>query len=525
MNKKPNVVFILSDDHGQWAMGCYGNKEVRTPNLDRLANEGIRFNNFNCVSPVCSPARASILTGKMPSQHGVHDWIGSGCVKKEDYDVASVSRKRAVAMMGDRAKEDFHNIDENEKLPFPEIGQYNFVKHETDDPIEYLKNDKAYTEYLHDSGYECGIVGKWHLGASATPQKGFTHWSVIGKGGCAYHIPDFYRNGKLEIDDKYITDTITTEGIGFIEDCVKEDKPFYVNLNYTAPHSPWVKEDQDEEIWNSYNDCPFESVKDEGVHPWQADNRHPAYKTPEGRRYMLQGYYTAVTAMDKNIGKILDKLDELGIRDNTMIIFTGDNGMNLGQHGVWGKGNGTFPMNFYDSSINVPTIISQPSYIKEAQVNNDLLSHYDFFPTILKVCGIEFENDGTYPGQDISNLLTGTSGVKEKPLVVFDEYGPNRMIKSKKYKYVHRYPYGPYELYDLENDPNEDNNLYGKDGYSEITRELESQLADWFDNYSVSGIDGASLGVNGNGQFGETGNRSNGKNPFAGSFHVEFDTQ
>ena len=512
--KKPNVVFILSDDHGQWAMGCYGNEEIKTPNLDKIADEGMLFDNFYCASPVCSPARASILTGKMPSQHGVHDWIGSGCVKKEDYENIMVSKKRYVASLGDRATEDYHNIDEKEKVSFKEISQWKFVSHETDAPIEYLKDDKTYTELLSENGYKCGIVGKWHLGASATPQKGYSYWSVIGKGGCLYHLPDFYRDGKLEVDDTYITDTITDEGIGFIEDCAKKDQPFYINLNYTAPHSPWVKEDQDEEIWNSYNDCPFESVKDEGIHPNQVDRRHPGFRNPEKRKYMLQAYYTAVTAMDNNIGRLLDKLVELGIRDDTMIIFTGDNGMNLGQHGIWGKGNGTFPMNFYDSSIKVPTLISQPSRIKEGVVNSDMLSHYDFFPTILNWCGIDNRNDGTFPGQDFSGILKGENQLEEKPLVIFDEYGPNRMIRSNQYKYIHRYPYGECELYDMEKDPNETVNLYRNEKYKDIIESLNEKLISWFNIYSKKGVDGLGLGVNGNGQFGEVNIKSKGKNPF-----------
>ncbi len=125
---RPNVLFILSDDHGLWALGCAGNPEIRTPNLDRLADEGTRFERFFCASPVCSPARASLLTGRIPSQHGVHDWIREG------------------------------NVGEG--------------------AVEYLTGQRGYTEILAGHGYRCGLSGKWHLGDSQVPQKGFAHWYV-----------------------------------------------------------------------------------------------------------------------------------------------------------------------------------------------------------------------------------------------------------------------------------------------------------------------------------------------------------
>lgn len=522
--KKTNVVFILSDDHGQWAVGAYGNKEVKTPNLDRLANDGILFNNFYCVSPVCSPARASILTGKIPSQHGVHDWIGNGCVKKEDYENIKVSKKRYIASLGSATNEDYHNVSDDEKVLYKKISQYNFVKHEVKKPIQYLKDSVAYTELLRDNGYECGIVGKWHLGDSATPQKGFSFWSVIGKGGCIYHLPDFYRNGKLEVSDKYITDTITDESISFIKNCVDKDTPFCININYTAPHSPWIKEDQQEVVWNSYNDCKFESVKDEGIHPWQVDRRHPGFDNQEKRKYMLQGYYSAITSMDNNIGKLIEELENLNILEDTIIIFTSDNGMNLGQHGIWGKGNGTFPMNFYDSSIKVPTIIYKKSSSKKGGVNNNMYSHYDFFPTILDWCDVDYNLDSSYPGKSFASILDSNDDKKDNVLVVFDEYGPNRMIRNDRFKLIHRYPYGPHELYDLQNDTNEEINLYDDSKYKDIIIELEKSLTTWFAKYTNKEVDGLSLGVNGNGQFCEVGCRSDGKNPFKGSFHLDFDT-
>ncbi len=151
MEKQPNIICILSDDQGAWALGSAGNPEIRTPHLDRLAEEGMRFSNFFCTSPVCSPARASLLTGRIPSQHGVQDWIREG------------------------------NLGEN--------------------AIEYLEGQTAYTEILAENDYVCGVSGKWHLGDSIRPQKGFHHWYVHQFGGGPYYGAPMIRDGKLVVEE------------------------------------------------------------------------------------------------------------------------------------------------------------------------------------------------------------------------------------------------------------------------------------------------------------------------------------
>lgn len=213
---KPNVVFILSDDQGYWALSCAGNKEIITPNLDRLAASGMRFDNFFCTSPVCSPARASLLTGRIPSQHGIHDWIREG-------------------NMGDNA-------------------------------IEYLAGQLAYTDILAANGYVCGISGKWHLGDSIRPQKSFSHWYVHQSGGGPYYNAPMVRNGETIDEPGYITDKITDDALNYLEECSKDNAPFYLSVHYTAPHSPWINQ-HPKEIVALYDDCPFESCPDEPVHP------------------------------------------------------------------------------------------------------------------------------------------------------------------------------------------------------------------------------------------------------------------
>lgn len=508
----PNIVFILSDDHGQWALGCYGNKEVKTPNLDRLANEGVLFSNFFCTSPVCSPARASILTGRIPSQHGVHDWIGAGSINVKDYEGVELNYKRYAPFEGITGKE-LEEIPNDMTIPVQDTLDYQrYSSTEVSDPIDYLEDQIAYTDILTDNGYCCGLSGKWHLGYSMKPQKSFSYWSVISKGGTYYKQPEYIRNGKIKFEQGYITDIITEDAINFIDKSHKAGKPFYVSLHYTAPHDPWLKEDQPEEIWNLYNSCTFESVPNEPLHPWQRKNR----PIGEGkkRNYYLQGYYTTITAMDKNIGKIVDRLEEMGIKDNTLIVFTSDNGLNMGHHGIWGKGNGTNPQNMFDTSVKVPMIVSCPGKVAEGIVCNDLLSHYDFMPTLLDFVGIENSESENLPGKSFVPILRGEKMDKKENVVVYDEYGPVRMVRTKEWKYIHRYPFGPHELYDLANDPDEKVNLIDDSSKENVVISMKAMLEEWFIKYVNPEIDGIRDGVTGEGQFELAGIWGKGKKSF-----------
>ena len=159
---RPNILFILADDMGAWALHCAGNTDIRTPNLDRMAQRGVRFDNFFCASPVCSPARASILCGTMPNCHGVLDWLDGG----------------------------------NVPASHPFTAGKDVFRFETQ-PIRYLEHLTSYTELLQQAGYTCGLCGKWHLGDSLSPQKGFTDWYTIARGGCDYFKPEIVENGTI----------------------------------------------------------------------------------------------------------------------------------------------------------------------------------------------------------------------------------------------------------------------------------------------------------------------------------------
>ena len=204
--KKPNIIMILADDQGPWAMHCAGTPELYTPNLDRIAEQGMRFDSFFCASPVCSPARASILTGKMPSAHGVQDWLRSGNLDGEKF--AAQGKENPY----------FEGYKQERK------------------PISYLEGQPTYTDILAQNGYHCALSGKWHLGNSIEPQQGFQGWYTIGMGGCCYYHPDMVDHGEITVHHgEYVTDLITDRALEYLKELGEGDDPFYLSVHYTAP--------------------------------------------------------------------------------------------------------------------------------------------------------------------------------------------------------------------------------------------------------------------------------------------------
>ncbi len=469
MNKKTNVVFILSDDQGYWTLGCGGNNDIRTPNLDRLASEGIRFDNFFCSSPVCSPARATLLTGRIPSQHGVLDWISLG--------------------------------GGSPQINPPEI--------------EYLEGQTGYTDILAANGYTCGLSGKWHLGASYKKQKSFSHWFTFYAGSSKYYDANVIVDGEEVQSKGYLTDLIADDAIEFIDTHAGDDNPFYASVNFNAPHRPWGG-NHPQEVIDSYDDCDFKSCPQGEPHPWLTPWGGEHDQTPPKEN--LKGYFAAITCMDAAIGRIIDKINELGIREDTLIIFSSDNGFNCGHHGIWGKGNGTFPQNMYDTSVKVPAIFSHKGTISEGVVCEDLVSGYDFMPTLIEYLGVESaqydELSKTLPGRSFVPILFGNENPNRKNIVVYDEYGSTRMIRTKEWKYVHRYPFGPNELYDLVNDPGENINLFSDESKADVIVEMRANMEDWFFQYVDPALDGRIHGIIGNGQHAKLGDKSNGKANF-----------
>jgi arylsulfatase A-like enzyme len=194
-------------------------------------------------------------------------------------------------------------------------------------------------------------------------------------------------------------------------------------------------------------------------------------------------------------------VEELGLKEKTLIIFLSDNGFSCGQHGFWGKGNGTCPRNFYENSVKVPAIFSLPGTISENKVCSNLVSAYDFYDTMLDFLNIDYSIDNNSPGTSFAAVLKGEELDNDRPVVVFDEYGPNRMIRTERWKYVYRHAYGPDELYDMENDPDERTNLSESQEHENLKKNLKEQMDEWFARYVNPARDG--LKEDGS-QFGQT---------------------
>ena len=243
---RPNIIFILTDDQGAWALGRE-TPEIITPNIDKLADEGVYFRNFFCASPVCSPARCSIVTGRLPSAHGVHDWLRSGNV-----DINAVPPAMRPFLPDDRVA------------------------------VDYLAGMPSVFDALRTAGYKLGLVGKWHMGDSMRPREGFDEWTVLLRGGCQYKHADVCIDGQPQFITQYVTDFFTDNAVRFIDEHPAE--PFLLSLHYTAPHTPWGHEQHREDILRRYDDCPFSCHPFQPVHPDQVGTCEVG-DTEERRRY------------------------------------------------------------------------------------------------------------------------------------------------------------------------------------------------------------------------------------------------
>lgn len=224
---------------------------------------------------------------------------------------------------------------------------------------------------------------------------------------------------------------------------------------------------------------------------------------------------------------MIDEIDRLGLRRSTVVVFSSDNGFNAGHHGIWGKGNGTWPLNMYDSSVKVPTIFTQPGRIPAGTVRPDLLSAYDMAATLLELVGLDPMPMQAGPGRSFAPLVLGRDSGKESQendvasVVVFDEYGPARMIRTSEWKYVHRWPDGPDELYHLREDPLEERNLVDDPEIASVRRRMSDDLAAWFAKHTRPLNDGHRLAVIGTGQAGRAGDADAFQGPLWDSTYQE----
>lgn len=427
--KRPNFVFILTDDQGPWAVP-WKMPELYMPNLQELAEEGTVFDNFYCASPVCSPARASILTGRMPSAHGIHDWL-----------------------VGTRSPEAY--------------------------PDKYLDDLVTLPAVLAGAGYRCGMSGKWHVGEAREPAPGFTHWYAHRYGGGPYYNAPIWKDGQEAEEPDYLTDAIADHAVAFLEQV--SDQPFFLEIATTAPHDPWDGDNHPDELLDLYADCDFPSVPREPRHPWTQPRKKDFEHAFTDPKTSLRGYCAALSGVDRLIGRVRKTLENRGLAEHTIIFYMADNGFSCGHHGVWGKGNGTYPLNFWENSIRVPFVAYVPPQLRDSEQPAFVDSHVSavsFFPTVCELAGVEPPVDPLRAGASLTGYLDDQSPDPE-PVIVYDEYGGGRMIRSGRWKYVTRFD-GPTELYDLDTDPHEHDNRANDPKLAEIRDDLHRTLNEWF---------------------------------------------
>jgi arylsulfatase A-like enzyme len=430
--RPPNVVLILTDNQGPWTLGCYGNPDIRTPNIDRLAREGMLFEHCYSSNAVCSPTRATLLTGLIPSQHGVHCYLGAGNTQ-----------------VGPRA---YSTIAEFRTLP----------------------------EILAGEGYVCGLSGKWHLGDNLHPQEGFTYWVTMPHG----HTTTFYNaevieDGEIRKEPKYLTEFWTDHAVRFIEQ--NKEQPFFFYLAYNGPYGLGASMTQPPRNRHAdyYADKELKSFPREKTNPWLSANKNLVNNPVAMRRYAAE-----VSGVDDGVGRILDALKQLELEDNTLVIFTADQGLAAGQGGFWGMGDHTRPLTAYDWTMHTPLIYRFPGRITPGKRSNIVISNYDFLPTVLELIGLsdKLPAKPQLPGRSYSAALQGKQLGWDD--IVFFEFENTRAVRTADWKFIYRFSDGPNELYDLKNDPGERQNLVDRPANAATQQELRDRLQKFFDQYA-----------------------------------------
>ena len=477
--ERPNIIFIMTDDHTTQAMSCYGGNLIETPNMDRIADEGMRFDNCYATNALSGPSRACILTGKFSHRNGFTD--------------------NASTFDGSQ-------------LTFPKV--------------------------MRENGYATGVVGKWHL--ISKPQ-GFDHWSILlGQNEQGnYYKPVFYENGTVVKEDGYVTDVITDKAIEFIDD-VHDEKPFMLMLHHKAPHRNWMPaprhlgifndtvfpepetlfddyegrgeaaRSQDMNIENTLDDewdlklltreeilagnnrlhDVYTRMPEEVQHKWDsvyapriAEYRSGKLQGDELVRWKYQQYmrdYLATAmSVDESIGRVMEYLEEIGELDNTVIVYTSDQGFFLGEHGWFDK------RFMYEECLRMPFVIRYPKMIKAGSTSKAICMNVDFGPTFLDLAGIEVPSE--MQGRSFRKVLEKKgripAGWREAAYYHYYEYPAEHSVKrhygirTSDCKLIHFYnDIDQWEMYDMKADPQEMRNVYDDPAYADKRAQMHRIL-------------------------------------------------
>ena len=485
--ERPNILFIFSDDHSPEAIGAYNGwlKSVNpTPNIDKLAAEGMLFENSFCTNSICGPSRAVILTGKHSHKNG---FMNNG-----------------------------NSFDWNQQS-FPKV--------------------------LREAGYQTAIFGKSHLKGS--PQ-GFDEWSVLPGQGL-YYNPDFKTPEGLVRIEGHCTDIVTDMAVSWLKEGREKEKPFVLMVQHKAPHRNWMPAPRHLDLYNDIEipvppslfdkwednapparyqemeidrhmdleydlfvdlasdvskDNPGERDKDrtsgrtmkrmspEQLKTWRAayDPRNEAFhaanlKGDDLVRWKYQqyakNYLRCVKGVDESVGTLQETLKELGLDENTIVIYSSDQGFYIGEHGWYDK------RWMYEQSLKMPLIVKWPGVTKPGSRNTKMVQNLDYAQTFIDAAGAQAPSD--MQGRSLKPLLEGKTDTpwRDKIYYHYYEYPSVHMvprqfgIRTERYKLIHFYQFGEeWELYDLETDPEEMTNIYGREGNEVLTADLKKQLAE-----------------------------------------------
>lgn len=437
-NKPRNIIFILTDDHRYDYMGFTGKVPwLETPNMDKLAEEGAYLSNAFVTTSLCSPSRASILTGQFSHTHTI-------------------------------------------------------VDNQAPDP----GNLTYFPQYLEKAGYQTGFFGKWHMGDHGDdPQPGFTHWeSFPGQG--VYYNPTLNINGERIAykDSTYITDLLTEHAVDWLDKRDK-DKPFFLYLSHKAVHAAFKPAQRHKGRYKgkkitlpaTYEQTKTGEYKNLKWPQWVADQRiswHGVdymYHDNRDLHEMVVDYCETLLGVDESIGTVMDYLEQEGLDESTLVIYMGDNGFSWGEHGLIDK------RHFYEESVKVPLLVRCPELFEGGIRPQQMVQNIDIGPTVLAEAGIEQPEN--MPGVSFVPILTGNSTDARKE--VFYEYyweydfpmTPTVFgMRTDQYKYIRYHGiWDRNELYDLKNDPDEMYNLIGDRDKQDIAKSMSEAIYDWLE--------------------------------------------
>ncbi len=427
-DRRPNVVFILTDDQRWDCLSAAGHPFLKTPHLDRIANEGVRFANAFVTTSLCSPSRGSFLSGLYAHSHGIIN---------------------------------------------------NFTDYPTELP--------SYPRRLQAAGYETAYIGKWHMGEDSDERRpGFDHW-ITHRGQGKYWDTTFNINGKREEVKGYYSHVVTDFAVDWLKR--PHDKPFALCLGHKAPHGVWIPEPKYEHIYDDLAVTRPETADDTGpTKPSFIRERIGTWHGIDGNLYglndfekFIKRYHATILSVDDSVGEIYETLRQTGELDNTLFIFAGDNGFLLGEHASIDK------RTMWEESIRVPMLVRYPELIREPRVVEEMALNLDVATSVVDICGAE-PLPGAH-GLSFKNLVTGdNSGWRDSFLYEYNfekefPYTPNvRGVRTDDWKYVH-YPNGDdqpdkylAELYHVADDPLEKNNLINDPAAREKLTELKAEL-------------------------------------------------